>query len=127
MTIMECAEYMVLRCEWLKKPITNNRLNLLIFMLQLELKRKYGKRIEGTASQRGPLPTFHDCYSAFLIYGALPIQRRLSYEKEKAIRNMASDELGEEELQFVNHYIDTFCDVPMSGLYELYEREKCFA
>lgn len=85
-------------------------------MLQLELKRRFGKRLTGSASQRGPLPTFHECYNVFLPYGALPIQRRLFYKKEVTIEYVVIDELNEEELKFVNRYIDIFCDVPLSWL-----------
>lgn len=127
MNVIDYADYMVLRCEKNRNPITNNHLNFMLHFLRTEFKRVFGKVIFNKSTCIGPYPSYHECYKRYLSFGALPIKKNFSSEEKEKLQQKMNTEMCENEVNFLNEFIDTYGQLSMEQLFHMYEDSKRLA
>ena len=124
MDVVKVADYIAMRCEENRNPITNAKLNYLLYFVRDEFGFRFHKEIYSKGNMLGPRPSFHEAYRAFKSFGAMPIKRDLRKaereEKEKYILN----HLNENEQWALNRTVDLYAGKTMGELYLLYENSK---
>lgn len=74
MRILDLAEYVLLKCERDQNPITNKKLNCLLFLCQSKVQKTCRKKLFRDSPKYGEYPSYPKVYWKYMRYGILPIK-----------------------------------------------------
>lgn len=124
MNVLKVADYVTLRCEENRIPISNAKLNYLLYFLRDNYERMFQEELYPTGNFFGIRPTFHEVYVAFQQYGAMPIVRGLDPKEKEEIKRYMAENLDTEKMNYVNSLVDRYAKQTMSQLFCEYESTK---
>lgn len=124
MNVLRVADYVALRCEKNRIPVSNAKLNYLLYFLRDNYERMFQEELYPTGNFFGIRPTFHEVYVAFQSYGAMPIVREMDPKEKEEVKSYISENLDTEKKNYVDTLIDRYAKQTMSQLYGEYESTK---